>query len=88
MAAKQIDCVLTGRDRNGQRRVTHVGGPGWRLTVEEVIRAIDAGEIFFVTWEAESHIVSVGPRVDGERRLCTALGDDESSLLLRLKECE
>ena len=90
--AQQIDCVTTARDPVGRRQVTRVGGPTvgggrWQLSVDEAIRAIQSGSVFFVTFEAESYIVSVGTSHDGHRYLRTAMGEADSSMLLRLKEC-
>jgi len=90
--AQQIDCVTTARDSVGRRQITRVGGPTvgggrWQLGVDEAVRAIQAGSVFFVTFEAESYIVSVGTAPDGRRFLRTAMGEADSSMLLRLKEC-
>ena len=90
--AQQIDCVTTARDSVGRRQITRVGGPKvgggrWQLNVDEAIRAIQSGSVFFVTFEAESYIVSVASAPDGRKFLRTALGEADSSMLLRLKEC-
>ena len=90
--AQQIDCVTTARDPAGRRQIAYVGGPSvgggrWQLSVEDAIRAIQSGSVFFVTFEAESYIVSIGTAPDGRRYLRTAMGEADSSMLLRLKEC-
>lgn len=87
MPAKLIDCVSVGRDVLGRRTLTHVGGAGWRLSVGETVQAIRSGRIFFVTVAAESYIVSIGTASDGTPFLRTALGEEDSSMLLRLPEC-
>lgn len=89
--AQQIDCISTERDPLGRRRLTHVGGPQadggrWKSSVDEAIRALQAGSIYFVTFEAESYIVTVGTGPGGRRFLRTALGEADSSMLLRLPE--
>ena len=86
MAAKEINCIVTGYDHRGSRCITQVGGQGWRLSVEEATRAIQTGGIFFVTFEGQSYIVTVGRGGDGRPELHTSL-DDGASMLLRLKEC-
>ena len=87
MPAKLIHCVTVARDSIGRRTLTHVGGPDWMLSVAEAVRAIQTGTIFFVTVAAESYIVSVGAAPDGSPYLRTALGEEDSSMLLRLPEC-
>ncbi len=81
MTAQLIDCITTERDAAGRRRITHVGGrrPGgerWRLTREDALRAARTGEIYYVTFEAESYMVAL-----------ESLADPESNMLLRLPEC-
>jgi len=90
--AQQIDCVCTEPDPLGRRLITHVGGPQasggrWKLSVDETIRALQTGSIYFVTFEAESYIVTVGTGPGARRFLRTALGEADSSMLLRLPEC-
>ena len=90
--AQHIDSIATARDTYGCRKITYVGGPKlgggrWQLSVEEAIRAIQSGSVFFVTFEAESYIVAVGTAPDGQRYLRTPMGEADSSMLLRLKEC-
>ena len=67
--------------------LTHIGGTGWQCSVAQAAEAIRAGTIFFVTIAAESYIVSIGSRGNGEIFLRTALGEEDSSMLLRLPEC-
>jgi hypothetical protein len=91
VAAQQIHHIITRRDPMGRREITHVGGvlpsgERWRLTVEEAIAAVRAGTIYFVTLEGESYIVAVGTDPSGRRFLRTALGESDSSMLLRLPE--
>ncbi len=92
MPAVQIDCICTERDAFNRRCITHVGGPGssgerWKLSFEEVIRALQSGTIYFATFNAESYIVTFGVDPAGRRFLRTALGEPDSSMLLRLPEC-
>ena len=90
--AQQIDCITTERDAVGRRELRGVGGPQlgggrWQLGVEEAIRAIQSGSVFFVTFEAESYSVSVGTAPDGRKFLRTSFGEADSSMLFRLREC-
>jgi hypothetical protein len=76
MPARQIECIVVERDRLGRRVLTHVGGSGWRLSLEEAICAIRSGSVFFVTLEGESYLVPI-----------ETLGEGGWSMLFRLKEC-
>ena len=76
MAAREIECIVVERDRLGRRVLTHVGGSGWRLSLEEATCAIRSGSLFFVTLQGESYLVSLEALVEGG-----------SSMLFRLKEC-
>lgn len=91
-AAQQIDCISSERDPLGRRLLTHVGGPQagggrWKLSLDEAIRALQSGSVYFVTFEAESYIVTLGTASGGRRFLRTARGEADSSMLLRLPEC-
>lgn len=87
MEARQIQCIVTEADRHGHRAISELRGPGWRLSLEEMMQAIERGEIFFLTLDGESYSVSVGTDAGGRKYLRTALGEDSSSMLLRLREC-
>jgi hypothetical protein len=94
MPAVQIDCICTERDAFNRRQITHVSGPGtdadgerWKRDVAEVVRALQSGTIYYATFNAESYIVTFGVDPAGRRFLRTALGEADSSMLLRLPEC-
>jgi hypothetical protein len=81
MLAQCIDCITTERDASGRRRITHVSGTSpaggrWRLSREDALRAVRRGTVYYVTFEAESHMVTA-----------ENLAEADSSMLLRLPEC-
>ncbi len=81
--AKQLTAVRTRRVK-GAEEVTHLadgrgGGARW-LSVSDVIRAIEAGEHFYIEAGSESLLLSVQTDRDGRKSL--AVGFEPSAELL------
>ncbi|MDB5289448.1 MAG: hypothetical protein JWL69_689 [Phycisphaerales bacterium] len=45
----QIQCINKDPRQNTHEGITHVGGPGWRLTRQQAIDAINNGSTTFYT---------------------------------------
>jgi hypothetical protein len=55
--ADQIGCINKDDRQNPYRRITHVGGTGWKMTRQDAIRAIE-------TRQRSSRVSSGGRAVD------------------------
>ncbi len=86
MADYQVTCVIPdGRDLD--RRIDALGGPGWRDTIDNVIRCLKLGHTFWVRVNGYRDEVIVARRSNGTEYLKTRGDGYEPNNLLSLDYC-
>jgi hypothetical protein len=86
--ADQISCINKDDRQNPYQRITHVGGTGWRMTLQEAISAIESGRrSFYVSWGGLTTRVIVATSQYGNKYLKTEADSSEPNNLLSLPEC-
>lgn len=49
MAEVQVTCIRKSNPERAHEHITHLGGPGWRWPVAQVVRSIESGDnVFYV----------------------------------------
>lgn len=90
MADARITCITKPNRESRHEHITHVGGPGWKWTREEVIRSIGERTNTFYVLDAQGHRSEVGvvTPTDGRSRFLRTYADgDWNNNLLALPEC-
>jgi hypothetical protein len=87
--ADQIACINKDDRQNPYQRITHVGGTGWRMTLQEAIRAIESGQRSFYVSRGGGNTVRVivATSQNGNKYLKTEADSSEPNNLLSLPEC-
>jgi len=89
--AKQIQCINKTDRYSAHERISHVGGTSpsrWKLTQQEVIRAIENRvEDFYVSVGGHSVWVVVGMSAGGHKYIKTQNDGEQPNNLLSLPEC-
>lgn len=86
--ADQIACINKDDRQNPYQRITHVGGTGWRMTLQEAIRAIESGQrSFYVSQGGGNTVRVIVATRNGNKYLKTTADGDEPNNLLSLPEC-
>lgn len=87
----QIQCINKTNRYSAHERISHVGGTvpsRWKLTQEQAIAAIDAGEWqFYVSVSGKSVWVIVAKTAAGHKYLKTENDGEQPNNLLSLPEC-
>jgi hypothetical protein len=87
MADARVTCINKAPRDNPHEGITHLGGPAWRWTRDDVIRSIEAGaNTFFTQVNGRRADVTVvqGPNGKYVRTRTDGVLDDN---LLHLPEC-
>lgn len=85
--AKQITCINKNDRDSKYERITHVGGAGWKRTLQEAISDIESGrESYYVSRDGKKVNVVVATR-NRVKYLKTEADDSEPNNLLSLPEC-
>lgn len=85
--AKQITCINKNDRDSKYERITHVGGAGWKLTLQAAISNIESGsESYYVSQGGKDVDVVVATK-NGTKYLKTEADGDEPNNLLSLPEC-
>jgi hypothetical protein len=69
------------------RRIQGIGGVSWYMTVDQVLYAIDQGEIFIVNYPTKPVKVIPGKHASGRRYITTEGDGFPPNNLLRLPRC-
>jgi Protein of unknown function (DUF3892) len=86
--ACRVTCISRAADRITALGCTDANGTFRTLTLEEVVRSIEAGEqVFYVTLEDQSYLVIVGTDRSGNKYVKTVRDDDDYTSLLELADC-
>ena len=88
MADLQVNCVNKPDRMSTHEHITHLGGIGWRITRDEVIRRIDARTDTFYTMAAGKRADVYVRREPGKQPYVQTKADGVwSNNLLALEEC-
>lgn len=84
----RITCINKSDRYNPYERITHVGGPNWKLTQEQAIEGIESGKWkFWVSVGGDSVWVVIAKSAAGNKYLKTENDGDQPNNLLSLPEC-
>lgn len=84
----RVTCASRARSSDGRRRIVVVGGAGWRLPVEDLIRRIEAGAEYYVERpEGDDVSIIVAEGAAHHKYVRTEADGDEPNNLLALPEC-
>src|SRR5262245_26984530 len=86
----RVTCIIKPNRESRHEHITHVGGPNWKWSREDVIASIKAGTNTFHVIDAAGHRSEVGvvEPVDGRvRHIRTYADGDWNNNLLALPEC-
>jgi hypothetical protein len=72
---------------DADRRMQGIGGPGWYKAVDDVIRCIDNGDMFYVNVGGRQVRVITGRHASGRRYITTEGDGFPPNNLLRLPRC-
>jgi hypothetical protein len=84
----QITCITKVDRYDPAERISHVGGIGWKLTLDDAIARIERGEWqFYVHVKGQSVWVVVATSRFGNKYLKTQNDGHDENNLLSLPEC-
>ncbi len=90
MADVRVTCINKPDRFSSHEHITHLGGPGWRWTRDQVIASIEARTNTFYVIDTRGHRSDVGvvnPGYGRSKYLRTYADGDWNNNLLALAEC-
>jgi hypothetical protein len=86
---REVMCI-NKRDRfSPYKRITHIGGEGWKITLQEAIEGIESGKwSFYVRQGGRTVNVIVSASAHGNAYVKTKPDGEETNNLLSLPECK
>jgi hypothetical protein len=89
MADVRVTCITKPNTYSAHEHITHLGGPGWKWTREEVIRSIEGGTNKFYVLEGNkrSDVGVVNPGNGHAKYLRTYADGQWNNNLLSLAQC-
>jgi hypothetical protein len=84
----QVECVNKPNRHSSEEAITHIGGPGWKITVPDAIRKIENREWEFYTMVGGKRAdIDVRTSKSGRKFLQTYADGYWNNNLLALPEC-
>jgi len=90
MADAQVTCITKPHPQSPHEHITHLGGPSWKWTREQVIASIDQGTNTFFVLDANgkrADVCVVDPGQGRPRYVKTRADGYWSDNLLALPQC-
>ncbi len=84
---RKITCINKTNRQDPHERISHVGGSGWRMTLDQAITAIEDGTDTFHTTVNGKRAEVIIAKHNGNKYLKTENDGEQPNNLLSLPEC-
>ena len=84
---RKITCINKTNRPDPHERISHVGGSGWRMTLDQAITAIENGTDTFHTMVDGKRAEVIIAKHNGNKYLKTENDGEQPNNLLSLPEC-
>lgn len=87
LSEAEVRCINKQPRNDPYHRITHIGGNGWRLTLDDAIGKIERNEWRFYVQRPHKVYLIVARAASGRKYLRTTADKDTPDNLLALPEC-